>query len=334
MQYMEQKRISRRHIFTAAKAALLSSPPSAVGTFVSKVHAQKSPINLPLINENGYTPIHHFYRQHTQVVPQITSVYWALRIYGLVENTRTLTHEDLLALPSVQLPCTLSCIGGNVQNPMIGHALWTGVPLSALLEEVRPVSEAKYAQFYSTDGYTTYLETDKLSEGILAYEMNGELLPREHGYPVRLIVPGLYGYKMPKWIQRIELTDKPQLGFWEKRGWSATGDVQTQSTILSPRHQETVQGNAQISGVAYAGERSIEKIELSINDSPWMPIPFNKSGAYSWTQWQVEWKPPTPGDYLIKVRAYDDQGFTQSDKAPAFPNGPTAIQSIIIRVTA
>ena len=331
---MDNKQISRRSLFTAAKAALSASPFPASGTFVPTVAVQTASIKSLLIDENGYTPIPHFYRQQLQSIPHITSVYWALRIYGLVEKTQTLNYEDLFKLPSTQLAATLSCIGGSAQNSMIGHALWTGVPLSALLEQVKPTSKATYAQFYSTDGYTTYLETEKLSEAILAYQMNGESLPREHGYPVRLIVPGLYGYKMPKWIQRIEFTDTPQPGFWEKRGWSTTGEVQTMSTILSPHHQETIQGNVQISGVAYAGKNSIEKIEISINDAPWMPIPFNISISNTWTPWQVDWKPPTPGDYLIKVRAHDNQGFSQPDRAPAFPNGPTAIQSIVVRVTA
>jgi DMSO/TMAO reductase YedYZ molybdopterin-dependent catalytic subunit len=334
MQNMDNKQISRRSLFTAAKAALSLSSSPATGTFVSRVAVQTASIKSPLIDENGYTPIPHFYRQQLQSIPQITSVYWALRIYGLVENTQTLNYEDLLRLSSTHVAATLSCISGGRQNPMIGHALWTGIPLSTLLEQVKPTSNAIYAQFYSTDGYTTYLETEKLSQAILAYQMNGETLPREHGYPVRLIVPGLYDYKMPKWIQRIEFTDTPQPGFWERRGWSTTGEVQTMSAILSPYHQETIRGVVQMNGIAYAGNKTIEKIEISINDAPWMPIPFNTSAVNTWTPWQTEWKPPTPGDYLIKVRAHDDQGFTQADRAPAFPNGPTAIQSIVVSVTA
>ncbi|MEO8610061.1 MAG: molybdopterin-dependent oxidoreductase [Chloroflexota bacterium] len=331
---MENKQISRRQLFTATKDALISAPSTALGTFVSKAAFLVNTIKSPLIDDNGYTPISQFYRQQLQSIPQITSIYWALRMYGLVETAQTFTYEDLLKLPSIQLAATLSCIGGSAQKPMIGHARWTGIPLWALLDRVNPVSNAKYAQFYSTDGYTTYLEIEKLSDAILAYQMNGEALPREHGYPARLIVPGLYGYKMPKWIQRIEFTDTPQPGFWEKRGWSATGAVQTMSTILSPHHQATVQDNVQLSGVAYAGSKTIEKIEISINDAPWMPIPFNPSASNTWALWQAEWKAPAPGDYLIKVRTQDDQGFTQSERASAFPNGPTAIQSIVVHVTA
>jgi DMSO/TMAO reductase YedYZ molybdopterin-dependent catalytic subunit len=331
---MTNKNMSRRNFLSAAKTAFMPLAITDGGASVSTKAIPQFSIQSPLIDEQGYTPTNQFYRQQLQSIPQVTSVYWALRIYGLVENTITLTYKDLFELPSAERGCTLSCIGSSPHNLMIGNALWKGVPLSAFLDRVKPSQKGAYAQFYSTDGYTTYLETTKLTDAILAYEMNGEALTREHGYPARLIVPGLYGYKMPKWIQRIEFTDSPQPGFWEKRGWSVTGNVQTTSAILSPNHQEIVNGNMQIGGVAYAGARLITKIEVSINDAPWMPIPIQKSQPYQWTPWHIEWQAPAPGDYLIKVRASDNLGFTQTEGTSTFPNGPTSVQSIVVRVDA
>jgi DMSO/TMAO reductase YedYZ molybdopterin-dependent catalytic subunit len=328
---MGKKPISRRQFIFGPQDSPITA---ANGTFVPKVAFPTITTRSPLIDENGFTPIPHFYRQQLQGIPQITTVYWALRIYGLVEKPLTMTYDDLLGLPSKQVAATLSCVGGSARNPMIGNGLWTGIPLAALLEKSKPTAKAKYVQFYSADGYTTYLETDRLGDAILAYQLNNELLPTEHGYPVRLIVPGTYGYKMPKWIQRIEFTDAPQPGFWEKRGWSAIGTVLPVSTILSPHHQETVRGVIQISGIAYAGDKAIEKIEISVNDSPWMPIPFHTTAPNVWTPWQVDWKPPAPGDYLLKVRAHDEQGISQSADSKSLPNRPATIQNLVIRVEA
>jgi DMSO/TMAO reductase YedYZ molybdopterin-dependent catalytic subunit len=322
---MDHQQVTRRNFFRAALQGipLASETQNVVGTRVS-----------PLVDADGYTPTAHFYRQQLGYIPQITPVFWALRLYGQVEKVLTFTHEELAALPTEELSCTLACIGGSTRNPMIGHARWVGIPLRTLIERVRPTANARYAQFYAADGYTTYLETAKLHNALLAFQMNGARLPQEHGYPARLIIPGVYGYKMPKWIQRIEFTDTPKPGFWEERGWSATGEMQTTSTILTPHHLENIGGVVQLSGVAYAGERRISAIEISVDDAPWLPVPFTAGEPYSWTRWQIDWTPTTPGDHLIKVRATNSNGYTQSDVTPTFPNGPSAIQNIIVRVTA
>jgi Oxidoreductase molybdopterin binding domain len=321
---MTQKMLTRRGFFGAAAGAAIVPSSSVKARVISE---------SALIGKDGYTPTAHFYRQQLRYIPRITSVFWALRMYGMVEKPLTITHEQLVSFEQTSLPCTLACISSSAKNPMVGHALWTGVPMASLLEQVKPTSNASYAQLYATDGYTTYVETEKLANAVLAYEMNGELLPQEHGYPARLIIPGLYGYKMPKWIQRIEFTDTPKPGFWEERGWSASGEMQTSAAIFSPYHMESVSGSVSLNGAAYAGARSITAVEISVNDSPWMRTTVAESEPYSWTPWQIDWSPPAPGDYLIKVRASDNSGFTQIEDAPTFPNGPTAIRNIVVRVT-
>jgi DMSO/TMAO reductase YedYZ molybdopterin-dependent catalytic subunit len=325
---MAHQQITRRNFL---RAALQGRPESA--SIAEAQHVTEIRIS-PLVDADGYTPTAHFYRQQLGYIPQITPVFWALRLYGQVEKVLTFTHEELTALPTTEVSCTLACIGSSTRNPMIGHARWSGVPMQALLERVRPTANARFVQFYAADGYTTYLETEKLDNTLLAFQMNGAVLPQEHGYPARLIVPGLYGYKMPKWIQRIELTDTPKPGFWEERGWSATGDMQTTSAILTPHHLETVHDTIQLSGIAYAGDRSVAAIEISVNDAPWMPVSFTPAEPYRWTRWQIDWTPTVSSDHLIKVRATDSNGFTQSAATPTFPHGPSAIQNIIVRVTA
>ncbi len=195
--------------------------------------------------------------------------------------------------------------------------------------------EAQYAQFRSANGYVTYLPIKMLDSAIFAYAMNGEALPVEQGFPVRLIVPGVYDYKMPKWVQSIELVDAPSSGHYESRGWSAVGHVQTTSAIFTPRLRETISGNVLFSGMAFAGTRAITQIELSIDDGDWMPVPFEAAQVGSWTRWQIDWLPPAPGDYMVKVRATDSGGFRQPDTTnlSVFPNGSSAIHAVVFRVS-
>ncbi|MBI5669056.1 MAG: molybdopterin-dependent oxidoreductase [Chloroflexi bacterium] len=302
--------------------------------------SRRSFLHLPSASDSGApaipaeTPTEAFYHQHLRHVPPVDPAFWAFSLGGMVQRPLVIRYDELLALPAIELPATLVCIGSTPAKPLIGHARWRGVRLQSLLDQVAPDDRADFAQFYSADGYTTFVERARLAEAILAYEMNGAPLLPEHGYPVRLIVPGLYGYKMPKWIQRLQLTDTPVNGFWEGRGWSASGVAQTLSAIVSPRHLESVSGEVTFTGFAYAGERAVTSVEISIDDAPWMPVPVEAGAPYSWTTWRITWAPPAPGDYLVKVRATDSSGFTQPEDTTAFPNGSTAIQRIIVRVTA
>ena len=322
---MPNKPITRRGFFqeTFQALQLTSNQPSNAET-------------LPFYDRSGITPTAYFYRQHLQHIPQITPIYWMFRLYGQVEKPVILGYDDLRNMESIEQTYTLACLGGSARNPMLSNARWRGVPMEQILDKVKLLADSSYAQLYAADGYTTYVETSVLQNAVLAYEMNGEPLPPEHGYPARLIVPGRYGYKMPKWIQRIEFTQQPTPGFWEQRGWSSTGDIQATSLIVSPRHLETVSGGIQVAGVAYAGERTIVGVEVSINDSPWMPVPIRASKPYEWTPWRIDWTPTSAGDVLIKVRATDSDGFTQPDatttRASSSSKAATALHSIIVHI--
>jgi DMSO/TMAO reductase YedYZ molybdopterin-dependent catalytic subunit len=290
---------------------------------------------FPYAEKSGYTPTSSFYRHVTHDVVQVDAELWRLDVRGLVDQPLSLSLDALQAMPAVERPCTLAAITSTPNNLLMGHALWKGVAVKALIDQVGLRLDARYAQVRSINGYVTYLSIEDLDKAVLAYAMNGESLPSEQGYPVRLIVPGVYDYKMPKWVQSIAFVASPASGLYESRGWSASGNVQTMSAIFTPHAREIVDNQVLFSGMAFAGTREITQIEVSIDDGDWMPVPFTPAESGSWTRWQIDWQPPATGDYLVKVRATDSDGFTQPDtaNAPVFPNGSSAIHAVVFRVS-
>ena len=261
---------------------------------------------------------------------------WTLQLTGQVDKPLDLNIDGLRDLPAIEMPIAIACIGSSGRYPLIKQAVWKGVPLREVLNEEKINTNTTHAQFTAVDGYSTYLPIDLLTDALLVFGVDGHELRPEQGYPLRLVVPGVYGYKMPKWIERIELTQMPVPGQHELQGWSASGQVQTTSHIFAPHHMQTVSGVVRFSGVAYAGVRAITQVEVSIDDADWTPVAFTPSIPGSWTRWQAEWQPYAPGDYVVRVRATDSDGFTQVELSPtiAFPNGSNAIHSIVIRITS
>ncbi len=259
---------------------------------------------------------------------------WIVRIDGLVEQTCSIPYDECLQSERIERPITVVEAGCSPLNLRIDHALWGGVPLTDLMNRAGVSSLATYAQCEAADGYSTFLRLDQLEGAMLAHTRDGSYLTDEQGGPLRLIVPGVYGYKMPKWLQRIRFTDRPPTGTKENAGWSSEGDVQTVAYMLSPHHREVVSGALEFSGMAFAGMREIVRIEVSVDGAPWTPVPFAPGSPGSLTAWQVNWTPPAPSDYQVKVRATDSEGFTQADipSASPFPNGWNAIHSIVVRV--
>jgi len=291
--------------------------------------------SLPYAGSTGFTPTSSFYRHVSHEIAHVELDAWRLNVHGLVSKTHSFSFDDIQNMQPVEMPCTLAAITSTPNNLLVGHALWKGISFKRLLDKVSLHSEAQYAQFTSVNGYVTYLPLKLLDDALLAYEMNDEPLSAEQGYPMRLIVPGVYDYKMPKWLQSVELVAAPSTGRYESRGWSADGIVQTTSAIFTPRVRESVNGNVSFSGMAFAGTRAITQIELSIDDGDWMPVPFVPAVTRSWTRWQIDWQAHAPGDYLVKVRATDSDGFTQPDMSnlPVFPNGSSAIHAVVFRVS-
>jgi len=293
------------------------------------------------------TPNDDFYVMETNGTPTIDRAEWQLTIDGLVENPLTLSFADIVARPFVEQMRTLECIGNAVGGNQIGNAVWGGVLLADLLDEAGVMETAVRAKFAAADNYETSVTLDWINQpgAMLAYQMNGEPLPPEHGYPLRLFMPGLYGQKMPKWITHIQFIDDiDHLGTWENQGWSNVAQVKTNSQIMQPTHiQKVPLAPLEIFGIAYAGNRHITQVEVGIEqqdgDLIWQPVAELVRGPSDevWTQFYLPWTPPTAGTYTLLVRATDETGFVQTERARgvlegAFPDGTDKIHNIVIVV--
>jgi hypothetical protein len=268
-------------------------------------------------------------------------------VEGLIDSgPLQFTYEELKAMPSVSEYATLECISDKVSGDLISTALWKGVRLKSILEKAHVKPEAIYIVFRCYDGYDVGIPIDRgLLEGtILAYEMNGVALPTEHGFPLRVIVPGLYGMMNAKWITDIELVDKIYEGFWQRRGWANNAEYKTHSKIVFPgdalraRFQQlaapsgiTVGNKSPIAGLAFAGDRGISKVEVSTDGgNSWEPASIKDPlSANCWVLWALDWVPKAKGKYNILVRATDGAGNMQtSEIRDNFPNGATGYYSV------
>jgi hypothetical protein len=274
--------------------------------------------------------------------PAVDASAWRLTIDGLVENPATFTMEDLKALPAVEEMRTLECISNPVGGALIGNLIWKGVYLPSLMEAlgVKVKPEAVRARFDAADGYFTTHTLDWVLQPatMLVYEMNGAPLTPDHGYPLRVFMPGLYGQKNPKWLTRIEFIDEHRRGYWELQGWSDVADVQTNAIIRQPlTGARLVDESVPIFGVAFAGQRRITSVEVQIDEEEWRPAGLVQAdSSLVWTQWSVDWM-ALDGQHSIAVRATDETGFTQTDRSSGifgetFPHGTSKIHSVLVAV--
>ena len=230
-------------------------------------------------------------------------------VAGLVDVPLLLAYDDILRYPFSEYPAALVCSGPG-DPPALLEARWGGVRLADLLRGVQIDRAAHFARFESADGYQTGLPLADLGDALLAYRMDGAPLRAEHGFPVRLIVPGRYGYKMPKWLQRIALTDTLVDGTWERRGWSTAGLLGPQVAITTPiqRARLGLDAPIRLEGVATGGVHPLRAVELSIDDGPWMPVTYQQPEDAALARWQIDWRAPAPGVYMIRARARDAAG--------------------------
>ncbi|MBN1966674.1 MAG: molybdopterin-dependent oxidoreductase [Anaerolineae bacterium] len=247
--------------------------------------------------------------------PHIDPAAWTLAVGGLVEGPLVLSYEAVRALPAFGEVRTLLCAGNPPGGEWIGNAVWRGFDLDDLLARVGVRSDATHAVFAAADGYTTTVPLDRLAgqSVLMAYEMNGAPLPPEHGYPLRALVPGLYGSKSPKWLTGLRLTNYAEAGTWDRLPGHASGDdaIVTQAQIMTPRPFETlpIGQPVAIQGVALAGMRSITAVAVSVDGGAWMPAALRPPDArHAWTQWYVVWTPELAGVVTLSVRAHDDRG--------------------------
>ncbi|CAN02407.1 putative membrane-bound oxidoreductase [Clavibacter michiganensis subsp. michiganensis NCPPB 382] len=288
------------------------------------------------------TPATDFYRIDTALqVPSVDAASWKLRITGMVEQEVEITFAELLALPLEEHVTTLTCVSNEVGGNLIGNALWLGYPIRLLLERAKPTTGADMVLSTSQDGWTasTPLEalTDPDRASILAVGMNGEPLPQQHGFPVRMVVPGLYGYvSATKWVTELKVTTFAEdVAYWSTRGWTERGPIKTGSRIDTPRSGARVDaGRTAIAGMAWAQHTGIEKVEVRVDEGDWVEATLGDGvGADTWRQWSYAWDAAS-GSHSVEVRATDTTGATQtSDEAPPAPDGATGWHRITVGVS-
>jgi DMSO/TMAO reductase YedYZ molybdopterin-dependent catalytic subunit len=282
------------------------------------------------------TPNASFFRIDTAfTLPTIDAAAWTISVGGLVDTPLTLTLAQLRAMPQVERTITLSCVSNEVGGDLVGTATWKGVLLSTVLTQAGVQPGAQQVFSTSVDGWTCGFPVEHATDGrdaMIALQMNGVDLPLEHGYPARLVVPGLYGYvSATKWLQKIELTTWDQQSYWIPRGWSKLGPVKLQSRIDMPRNGATLApGRQRVAGVAWAPHTGVAKVEVRFDGGDWQPTQLEPNVVAkgsnitdAWVQWTAEWN-AIPGEHSIEVRATDLDGTVQTaEVAPVAPDGAT-----------
>jgi DMSO/TMAO reductase YedYZ molybdopterin-dependent catalytic subunit len=286
------------------------------------------------------TPNGDFYRIDTALsFPRVDLKKWRVDITGMVDTPLSFSYDELLAMPQQERVVTLCCVSNEVGGEYVGNAVWQGVMLRDVLEQAGVQAGAEQVFSTSLDGWTCGFPVEAALDGrdaMLVVGMNGSTLPLEHGYPVRLVVPGLYGYvSATKWLQQIELTTWDRQGYWVPRGWGRLGPIKTQSRIDVPRaNAKIVAGPQKIAGVAWAQHTGVEAVEVRIDDGPWQAARLATDVSDdAWRQWVLDWDAPA-GDHTITVRATDKGGATQTEeRAPVAPDGATGWHAIRVKAS-
>lgn len=287
------------------------------------------------------SPNDDFYRIDTALsVPRVDPDTWRLRIHGLVEQEIEVGFDELLAEELVEADVTLACVSNPVGGDLVGNARWLGVPVRRLLERAGVDPSADMVLSRSVDGFTAGTPIEALMDernSLLAVGMNGEPLPAQHGFPVRMVVPGLYGYvSATKWLAELKVTRySDDTAYWTDRGWSAKGPIKLASRVDVPRSfADVAPGEVMIGGTAWAQQRGISAVEIRIDDGPWQPAEMAAdAGIDSWRQWSYAWKDATPGRHSVAVRATDGEGTVQTgERADPVPNGASGWHEVMFTV--
>lgn len=317
----------------------LEASRNAIGPIVPTVPAPPIPPGADFAADGSPTFItrnSHFYRVDVNLtVPQLRTGDWRLRIHGMVDREITLDWSELTSRPLIERPVTMTCVSNEVGGPYLATAIFTGVLLADLLKEAGVARGADQAYTSSVDGWTCGTPTatllDPARQAMLVIGMNHEPLPIEHGFPVRLLVPGLYGFVSgTKWITDLELTTfDAKRAYWLQRGWAQRAPIKTMSRIDNPGPFERVSPDTPITGVAWAQTRGIEKVEVRLDHGQWLPAELSTEvNVDTWRMFRLRgrWK---PGAHVAEVRATDQTGYTQTgDRAAPIPDGATGWHSV------
>lgn len=288
------------------------------------------------------TPVKDFYVVSKNFIdPTVAQSGWKLSVEGLVDHPRTYTYDQIRSRPSIKHIATLECISNEVGGEYISNGEWSGFPLKDLLDEAGVKNGVVDVVFYADDGYSDSipLAVALNPNTFLVHELDGAPLPQEHGFPVRMLVPNIYGMKNVKWLTRIVLVDTDFKGYWQRRGWSDVATINTMSRIDFPRALDivTVQRPVKVGGVAFAGSRGISKVELSTDGGhTWNVATLQKPlSSLSWVIWTYAWTPETTGKVSLVVRATDGTGQTQTNQEnPPLPDGATGYHLVQVKVAA
>jgi DMSO/TMAO reductase YedYZ molybdopterin-dependent catalytic subunit len=325
---------ARSNISKAREALQLPAPATAAAAVPAGVQSPAAGVT-PWITPNG-----DFYRIDTALsVPEINAGDWELRVHGLVEEEFRLTFQDLLDAHLIESHVTLTCVSNPVGGNLAGNARWLGLPIREVLKRARPKDGADMVLSTSIDGFSASTPLEVLQDdrdAMLAIGMNGEPLPLEHGYPVRMVVPGLYGFvSATKWVVDLEVTRfADSKAYWTQRGWSERGPIKTMARVEVPKSFAKVPaGRVAIGGTAWAQTRGITKVEVQIDNNPWAAAVLStEASLITWRQWSFDWE-ATPGPHYIKVRATDGTGEVQTDRrADPVPDGASGWQSVMVTV--
>ncbi len=317
----------------------------------SKPPGFENPMLTPLVDAE-VTPTYLFYRiDINSVIPTVNAETWNLNVKGLVNNPLVINYEEIKSMNSVEEFATLTCISNKIGGNLVSTALWKGVRLRDILDRAGVQPTVKYIVFRCSDGYDVGipLESGMMDGTVLAYDMNNSPLTNGHGFPLRAIVPGFYGMMNPKWITEIELVDRTYEGFWQRKGWSNNGISAINSSIVIPGNQPindrfpnlvpnssfATGKNIPIAGVAFAGDRGISKVEVSVDGgNTWKTaIVKDPLSQYTWVLWTSGFTTADKGNYKIIVRATDKTGKVQSSELEEpFPNGVQGYNQIDISV--
>jgi len=327
---------SRRDFLRLTAGAAVSSlalPGLASAGFLDRIF--QSPAQLtPAI-----TPNEEFYTTSYRSPPRVDARSWTLTLKGLVERPITLSYPDLLARPSIKEIVTLECVGNRIAGDAISTAEWEGIPLKALLEEAGVSLSAVDAVFRAADGYSDSIPLKRALGGdvLVAHKMNGVPLPMGHGFPARIIVPGIYGMKNVQWVTEIEAVDRDYQGYYQKQGWSDDATVKTMSRIDLPGHGSTLRrGSYLVQGLAFAGTRGIRQVEVSLDGgTTWFPATLEPLlSPFAWVFWRYEWQVLVPDRYTLVVRATDGTGRVQTSiEQDPYPDGGTGLHEVTVTVT-
>jgi DMSO/TMAO reductase YedYZ molybdopterin-dependent catalytic subunit len=300
-------------------------------------------VNLPVPGISPFiTSNNNFYRVDTAIVlPQVDPDTWQLRIHGMVSRELVLTFDDLVRRPLIEDYITLCCVSNPVAGPYIGNALWLGTSLGAILREAGIKAGAQQLFCTSVDGFTVGTPVQTAMDGrdaLIAVGMNGQPLPVAHGFPARMVVPGLYGYvSATKWVTDIEVTTwAANAAYWVPQGWAQQAPIKTESRIDVPTGNAplTAGKTTSVAGVAWAQHKGIAAVEVRVDNGPWNEARLaTVPGIDCWRQWVYEWTPARSGSHLIESRATDDTGYTQTAlEAPPAPNGASGYPMVQVSV--